>query len=76
MSSKGQSSVPFREVLTTLEANGYRLMKIVGKFRYFSRPPSTSGTKRLPKIGFPVSGKRVKIAYVKRIDKIIQGEDG
>jgi hypothetical protein len=72
VSPMDRSDVPFRDVLTMLEAAGYQLAKVYGEYRYFVPPGSRAGRARLPGIGFPVEGRRVKRAYVERIREIIQ----
>lgn len=68
--SQSRQPVPFSIVLEQiLEPRGYRLRKIVGKFRYFDPPVSSGPSGR--RIGFPVENGLVDRGHVENIIKII-----
>ena len=60
--------VPFSEVLELLEAHGWKLKRISKPYRVFVHPEEP-----LPFL-IPVYDKRVPIAYVTKIQRILEPE--
>ena len=68
-----QSDLPFSDVLALLEEHGWHFQRIDPPYRVFLKEGE------LP-IFFPVHDKKVSVAYVKKIKKILgiqgQGQNG
>jgi predicted RNA binding protein YcfA (HicA-like mRNA interferase family) len=59
--------VAFRRIRVLLESNGWRLVRISGSHHIFEKPGQSP-------LSIPVHHNRVKPAYVRRINKIIEAD--